>query len=220
MAAPGALTGVVSSTGTGTSALVTLPSGTADKVFILAVDGSPTLSTPTGWTKIQKDSNGAAVAFYWRDNTAETSVSVTWTGTETWNSLAGTSPDTDFSADAPTLSTGATAVNSNPDPDNITVDSGDYRILAVYGADRGNRSATGWPSGYTDNNDETSDGAGGGTNVGWASIGRTGITSDDPGTFTVSGGVGWSAFTVALPETAAAPAAPVVRRRQLTTVRM
>ena len=142
MTAPGALTGVLSTDASGTSIAVALTAGTADKVILLGIDGSHTPDTPSGWTKLATKESVTGVApfvFYWRANTSDTSVTISWTGTERASALGGTSPDTDFSTDPPVESTGVTGGNAAPDPDDLTgLTSGDYRILAIEGHDRAN----------------------------------------------------------------------------------
>ena len=198
MAFPTPLGRASSSTGSGTSHTVTLPSGIQAGEFLLiavAVDGNTTPSI-TGWQSISNNNgNAVTLALFGRiaDGTEGTSVTMTTPSSEatahrSWRFPEGTSTD------GPANSTGT---NTNPNPPSLTPVDGaqDYVWLAISAADR--RNHTGFPANY--NNTIAVNGGSGGQAVGLGAAERElNTSSEDPGTFTIASSDQWVAYTYSI----------------------
>ena len=209
MAAPSALVGEVGSNtgGNATSLSVTLPSGTGRKAFIVAVDGdvSGSISFDLDWTGRVLVSGGAVtVALVTSDDdTAFTASGVTWSGNQRGAAIGFMFPS-DGDATALVIPTGSTGASASPDPpDTGTLTSGDYRIVALCGYDNGLRTVSSYPE--ADDNLNERDASNQAAGVGICSVGQTSITSYNPGTFGLSTGDQWAAFTIAIPADSGTP---------------
>lgn len=198
----------------GTTHTVTLPAVSSGDLLIIlmAMDGNPTFTWPAGandaFTEIFSTANGTAVrlgAAYRICNGSEPgSVNVGTSASEGggWNVYKitgwhGTTPPEDTGA-------GTTGLDINPDPDTNTPSWGadDTLFIAVCAYDTGTRTVSAYPTNYSGNqtNNRWNNTAGAG--VGSADRNLNG-TSDNPGTFTLSGIDDWVATTISVRPAAA-----------------
>jgi hypothetical protein len=203
MAAPGLTLGTPSTQGTAAgSHSVNLPSGTADKViWILTFGASSYTVAATGWTvsKTLSITSVRTLTILTRASTSETSVSVT-TSVNTTAAWVGGSTDGDIANTV--FSTGASGVTgtANPDPDTVTVSSGDYRVVAFTGWTDARRSVSAYPTNYTDTQANPQLTGNNTPALAVSSRGLTGITSENPGTYTLTGNSGVHTIgTLAIP---------------------
>ncbi len=226
MPVPDAFDVASGSNSSGTSLAITLPAGTNFKMAVICIDGGHAANAawPSGWTGSFTDRfTNCTYGFAFSDAAiADTSVTVTWTGTERANALGIRVSDTDvdFTVNPPIEGTEFGASTSTPDPPDLTgLPSDDYRVMAVAVWNDGTTSVTAYPE--ADNNDTQVDGFSPGTGVAIATVGQTSITSYNPGTFTLDATEQGVTNTIAIREGAAAAAVyPPFPRRQNTLVRM
>ena len=169
-------------------------------LVFFVTDRDPTPATPAGWTNLIDKANGTAVnlAIYYRKADGGEGASVTITTTDARESVHVSyriSGATDPTVTAPEVSTGAVALNANPDPDELTPGGGskEYLWIAVEGNDDDD-ATTVYPTDYT--NGETHLG-GIRCNIGIARR-ELETTVQDPGTFTIAAAEEWAACTVAV----------------------
>ena len=208
MAAPGALTNIVSGSSaasSNTSASVTLNSGTVDKIAILALVGDHTADSLTvdtsGWTALtpiyQSGGAGQTVMLAYKANTSDTSVAFSW-GTGSSYAIAGAhSPDTDFSSDVPVQTTGGGTGDPLTAPNAVwTPTDRDIRSLAVTSSGDGRRTIVTYPD--ADNNTTVDAGGLSDAILAFCTAGVTASSPYSPGDWDWSGNQNAVMITVAL----------------------
>lgn len=206
---PNIASSALSSTATNqTSHTVTMPSGIVSGdllIIVMANDdlgGFLVVTYPAGWTKFFNRSNQARLSCAWRkaDGTEGGSITVTTSSNETMSCVAYRIDSTlDPTVTPPKASIpGATGSSANPDPNSLAVDgpTRDYLWIAIHGHDGNNRTTTGIPTGYG-NQQSIEVGTLGGCGVGCADRDLN-ATSEDPGTFSISASDGWVAGVIAV----------------------
>jgi len=193
VAASVAGTGGISSTHT-----VTIP-GTFAAGDILVVDfslGSPTgtITFPGDWTDLHATiSSGvnAKAAYRIADGSEGASITVTLSAGRVSNWVSYRISDT--AGVAPEAAT-ATGTSTTPDPPNLAPSWGAANTIWIAGCSSGvtgTTTVTGYPSGYTNNlNESTGNGL-----IGTSQKNST-ASSENPGTFTISASQSWSAVTI------------------------
>ncbi len=191
-----------------TSHSVSLGSGTADKGIYITFDADPgTVTQPTDWTIEQTgNSGGSQVVYLWvmfRANTSDTSVTVTTSNSvlsaHVWRVFSGSDVD---NVTVPTFDTVASGAAPDP-PDTGTLTSGDYLVDTVAGWGR-NRSLNSYPTDYDE--DQQSETTNTRPRIAAAADTLLSITSEDPGTYALSGNTENIAGTIAIPEAVSAVA--------------
>lgn len=183
-------------TSAGTSHSISLASGTSDKLIIICFISNPGSVSLTNWTQVKSVTVATAQLYVFaRAATSDTSVSVT-TGNSVTSAWVSALTDGDI-ANA-VFSTGAVGV----DPDSVSVSSGDYRVAAILGISDSRRPVTAYPTNYSDNQIQDAQSSASVPGIAFATRGLTGITSEDPGTFTIHSSVhaASSVVTMAIPE--------------------
>lgn len=186
-----------------TTPTIALDTGTADKVAVVSVAGQNTVTWPGDWTEIveyQGTSGTGEECTYsaaYKLNTSDTTVEPTL-GSGTGGRYVSYFVDGgDFSGIV--VGTGAPGTSSTPDqPASGTLASGDWLVFAggAFGRQNG-RTITSPPTNYTlDGGDSAGNTQ---ASLGNAWRGLTGITSEDPGTWTLSGIMRSSLITWAIP---------------------
>lgn len=203
MAFPTVVTSTTSSESTDTTShTVDMPASVASGDLLIAgvaVDGSNTITWPTGWTLIKTVDEGEvthSTSYRKSDGTEGASIEV-----ESSTSQGSThfcyriTGNEDPGTQAPEVSTGATGSNNTPDPDVVTVgDARDYMFIATMGSDR-SRTITTYPTNYADNNITLQGGTGAAT-IGAATRELNTATDENPGTYLLSGSEQWGAMTI------------------------
>ncbi len=187
MAAPGPSTNLVSVGATSTVTSITLPldAGTSDKWACVTVEGqhvgdSLTVDTP-GWVALtpveNTDSRGATVMFAYKPNASDTSVAFSWNTAASAVVIGGHQPDTDFSTDSPTQTSGlgSGTIESAPSATWTPVGT-DVRVLSLIGAGDARRVIGTYPD--PDNNFSENNGEGSGSAL--LSVCSGGVTADSP----------------------------------------
>ena len=188
-----------------TSHTVTMPAGVVSGDLIIvgfATDGNPSVTWPEGWTSFFNKSEGAQARLEvgWRkaDGTEGASITVeTDAGQDSAHSSYRISGAKDPTVDPPEASVGASAVNPTPDPANLAPSTGllPYMWLVFQGS-AGTKTTAAYPASYINGQTVTgndSDGCG----IGSAERALE-ASSENPGTFTLSGAENWAAATVAI----------------------
>lgn len=204
---------------------ITLPASVAaGDLLICFIRGSTnTISSFTGWTQLAIDSSDASddqTAIYYRWSDGADPVSLAWVANTkgaaiTWRITGAANPATQ-APEVSAVAVGTTTANTcNPNAVTPTGGSKDYLFLAMGGEDQETGAFTAAPTNYI-NLQAANSGTGGlaTTNVlmGGASRQLT-AASDDPGAFThAAAGNGWTAFTVAVHPSTAAPGPASSRR--------
>ena len=194
---------VIEQTGTGDSGAsnttnhsCSLPGGlTTGNVLVLVSgrDNGNVVSMDSGWTELAQPNNLLSVFTHTVDgstgSTFDFTLSAAERGTFCVYELSGCD-ESDIEA-----STGATGSGTNPDADSVTHSGGsdDMLFIACLGMGRGDRTITGWPTGYT-TQIEQAVGGGAGAHSAMASKAATAAT-DDPSAWAVSS-INWGACTV------------------------
>lgn len=167
---------------------------------ITSINGGPTVTDPSGWTRIKlisntgvslyvlvKISDGTETSIAFTTSVAETSVSFPFYITGSGGVLADVE-----------ISTGATASTNQPDPDSVTASWGsdDNLFMQVEAIRRSGNALTSFPTNYNDNQstDEVGSGASG-CSVGLATRNLV-AASDDPGLAQVPVASEWQAATL------------------------
>ena len=172
-------------------------------IAVFANDGAGTVSFGGSFTEIFESSgNGVqlAVAYKQADGTeGGGSITVTTSASErSSHAVYRITGHINPATQAPEISAGATANSANPDPDSLTPTGGSkkYLWLAVQAYDDGTKTNDAIP---TDYNTEVSRRVAFTTGCGVACANRAlAASSEDPGTFTISGADGWVAATIAI----------------------
>lgn len=208
-------TAVTASFTSGTSHDADLPASisSGDLLVILsAFDGSPTVTAPSGWTKLKQLANGdgnmvLAANIKKADGTEGSTATITTSASE--NGVHVAYRITDWSGDINDVEVSSGAqkaagtTDESPDPDSISPSWGsdDNLIIACAGQQVGSAAFTGYP--YADNQlDQNDGGAGTGAGVAICSDELTSATVD-PGVFTLDTPRNWAAFTIAVKPAAA-----------------
>lgn len=204
---------------------LTYPTNLANGDLVLAfaaVDGNSTGTFPAGWVAISTANPGGDVTLVRAKKLSD--------GTETGNFTLGISANeqgawrllripaagwegtlgTQFakeplSGSVAGVAAGGTSANPDPfslDPDNWATE--DTLWIAVMAGDA-NRTVTGYPASYT-NTATDNPASSGGAYLGIARL-ESAVSSEDPGTFTISASDDWVAGTIAIRPAAAAAAA-------------
>ena len=176
-------------------------------IVLFTNDGSNTVTTPGGWTRLASNANGLVVrlSVYYRIAAGtEGSTTVNFVtsapqqaaaqvyGIDSWH---GTTP--------PEISTAATGVSTRPNPASLNPagwDVANTLWLAVAGQDRGDQSGTtAYPALYTDGvSTQSSDPAMTGVCRTHSARRALAAASEDPGAFTIPVAEEWVAFTIAV----------------------
>ncbi|KKL70683.1 hypothetical protein LCGC14_2102440 [marine sediment metagenome] len=160
---------------------------------------------PGGWNEIfetVEPGNQVTLAVAWRKATGGEGGTITVTtgnGRQSAHASYRISGAIDPAVTAPEVSTGATGVGTNPNPDSLTAGGGsdEYLWIAVEGNDT-NLTVSAYPTNYDSNQLSLVSGAGAGNcGIGVASD-EVETNTQDPGTFTISGSEQWVACTVAV----------------------
>jgi len=199
-----------------TSHTITLPATIeAGDLLVLAwaVNSTPSVTGPSGWTEFMQDTAGSGsptLYGYYKDAVGdEDSTDITITtgvGRSSAYKVWAIQDAIDPSTTEPEESTAATGLTVNPDPPSLAPAGGadDYLFLAVHANDSGNQNTTGFPSGYSGTGHENTEDGGGGVGLGWAYKSTTGASSENPGTFTIDNARDWTAQTIAIYPTSGA----------------
>ena len=133
-------------TGSSTSMAMSLPAGVQAGDLLLAqiaLDGTTTLATPSGWTLLQNDSNTIVQALYYRFATASETGNVTWTWSSNRRAAGGIALYRGVDSSQPP---GPAAVDSDDDDDleapAQTVVEANSLLITLYGLNRGNETLT------------------------------------------------------------------------------
>src|SRR5210317_409322 len=197
--------------GAATSLTIPVPSNIAiDDVLIAGVDTARqagTITAPSGWTLLTSAfHDGGTYDWFYKVavtlDTAAIDYTFSWSSTSRvagWIvRISGADPTTPISADTSTTGSGST-----PDPPaSGTVSSGDYLAVAHFGIEGKNADGATAPTNYTLAQAVETSGGGSQTThcgVGVASRQLTGITSEDPGTFS-TGNDGYAVGTILVKE--------------------
>jgi hypothetical protein len=181
---------------------VNLPSGIelGDLLLVIfGVDGAPTITFPEGWTQLFEEAYGTQnklkVCYRVADGEEGSSITVT---TSISKRSAHTSYRITGYSGTPECGTAAKGTGTTPDPPSLNPSWGakDTLWLAIEGND-GDNHATAYPANYTDGRADYVEFYGAGTGVGSARR-ELNASSEDPGTFTISGWDSWIANTVAI----------------------
>lgn len=186
-------------TASGTSHAITLASGLVNgELCIACIMGDTNVTAwawPAGWTELFDtlgSSGTLSCSYRFADGTEGGSVTATSTGTATatYNTyrISG-----QHASSAPEVGTSATGSSTTPDPPSVTASWGaeDNLWLPVLGTPNNNTSGSA-PTSYTNllQGDSSS-----GQNC-WSARRSLNAATEDPGTFTMSGGGGWITNTV------------------------
>ena len=189
-----------------TSHTVDLPASisSGDLLIILfTVDAAPTITWPSGYTEFADDQRGStvrgAVAYRQADGTEGATITVTTGSSQfsTHNTYRITGHE-DPATQAPEAASADGGSNA-PNPPSLTPTGGaeDFLWLAACGHDLGGQSITAFPTNYSNgisiNQTNESNGCGAGS-----AERDLNASSEDPGTFSLSGSMAWVAFTVAI----------------------
>lgn len=207
-----------------TSHTVTLPSNisSGDLLLIMfSTDGAPTITWPSGanddFTEFFTGANGTAnkfaVAYRQANGSEPSTVEVATDGSQRSAHISyRITGHIDPATQAPEASTSATGSSTTPDPDSLTPTGGakNFLWIAAHGADR-DHSTTVTPTDYAGL--LTTNGSGANSaNVAGAER-HINATSQDPGSFTISGTDTWVACTVAVHPSPLTPADRTPARR-------
>lgn len=160
----------------------------------------------SGWTKLKEyygsgDVFGTNVYYRVADGTEGSTVTITTTGN--FQSAHASYRITGHGGN-PEVSTGATSTGSTtPDPDSLTPSGGakDYLWIAHAGAP-GAVTFSAYPTNYGSNQLTIRSNTSGNTATVAVATRNLNASSEDPGTFTISGSVRWVALTIAVPPVA------------------
>lgn len=196
MAFPVIQASVVSKTNGASSHTASLPASIVAGEFLVlffTCDSISTITTPSGWTSVKDYSNGSRrLAMFTKTATGSEGATVAVTTSGTTDSVHA-SYRVSTNNYTVTVSSGATATDTAPDPDTLTNgSSGQYLWFAVCGA--GAVNVTAYPTDYnTNTRTETQDGFSLG-------VGTRSTETDvqNPSAFTTSGATAWVAFTASL----------------------
>ena len=193
----------------GTSHVNALPGniGTGDRTIIAKTDRETGQTWPAGWTELSDAGNGgqACLAVAYRDcdgTEGGTTIDVTSANSRCDSWVGIKLPVGSFAAgSAPEVGTTATGNDANPNAPSISPSWGAVStlVLAVFGGEANpGRTISGYPSGYS-----LYQKYGVGTVVGANGYsGMAGIvvaaSSENPGTYTISGSDQWAAQTIAV----------------------
>jgi hypothetical protein len=170
-------------------------------------DGSATVTTPAGWTKLASTANGAAVrlsVYYKIAAGTEGGTTVNFVTSAAEQAAAQVYRITDWHGTTPPeVSTAATSISTRPNPASLNPagwDVADTLWLAVAGQDRGDQSGTtAYPLHYTDGiSTQSSDPATTGVCRIHSARRVLAVASEDPGAFTIPVSEEWVAFTIAV----------------------
>lgn len=221
MAFPQVATTATNFNATASQPTVTLPASIASGDLLIAVVATnlaPAITWPAGWTELANSpqdavsaSDRVSVAYRIADGSEGASVAPSFDVSRPWCSYAYRITGA-HASQAPEMSAGVAASTVNPDPDSLDPSgwaTEDTLWLACLLFGVGNRTVDGYPSSYTDGAAISTATSGG---VGFASARReNAVSSEDPGTFTVSGAASSTrAFTVAIRPAAVVSAAPTL----------
>lgn len=178
----------------------------------ICVDSTPTVVFPAGYTSFFAKQNLGAnvkleVAYRQADGGEGATISVITTASvESSETAYRIANHEDPSTQAPEGSSGASGTSTTPDPDSLTPTGGSkkYLWLAYHGHD-GNKTTSAFPTSYS-NGISTEGGNASSTGIGSAEL-ENEASSEDPGTFTISGSDEWAAGTMAIHPVGAAAAA-------------
>lgn len=192
-----------------TSHTVTLPANISSGdllIICFSTDGAPTITWPSGandaFTEFFNVANGTdnrfAIAYRQANGLEPSTVEVATSGAERSAHISyRITGHIDPATQAPEASTGATGVNSAPNPDSLTPTSGakDYLWLATHGHDR-DRTTDTFPADYAGG--ISTQGAGAGSAGVAAAERHLNAASENPGAFTINTPDTWVAATVAV----------------------
>ena len=176
-----------------TSHTVNLPGGISAGdllIAIFAVDDTPTITWPAGWTQLAEDVGALSevtASIYYREADGTEGASITVTTDVSEGSAHTTYRITDWhGTSAPEISAVSSDATSTPDPNSLSPSWGaeDTLWLAVVCYWPGSRTVSSYPTNYTDGiNDRWSSSSGTGVGSGRRELNSS---SEDPGTFTLS----------------------------------
>jgi len=198
-----------------TDHIVSLPVGIQAGETLLVFfgsDGPESVGWPAGWNEIFEEKNAAnTLAVAWRKATGGEGASITVTTGNAQRSAHASyriSGAIDPTSTAPEVSTGATGVDVNPDPDSLTAGGGskEYLWIAVEGNNDGNKTVVAYPTNFDSNQLNQTGGFATGCGVGVATD-EVETDTQDPATFTISDSDQWVACTVAVYPVEAIPLA-------------
>lgn len=202
---------------------VSRPAGVSGQltIAILAVDGIPSLTWPSGYNVIVTESEAGndwtlSIAYRWEDGTEGTTFDVTSSASEKWAAIVySISGAENPSTQAPEATQFEGAASTTPDPPSITPTGGSKDYLFIVAVLQNGEEADDdtWcnspPTNYTPSppRQKSSDIAGvAGTNVSVCSAERAlNAASDDPGTFSVDLSRTYGAATIAVHPPGGAP---------------
>ena len=157
-----------SSNGPNTTHTISLPDGvaTGNRIIVCIAYENEVISTlPNGWAQTFNDEfSGGTLLIFYRDidgteGFTGTDDSITVTGDIAESSSHISYRITNFDVNtAPETTMGNIGSSTSPDPDNITPIQGnqDYLVIAVEAHNTGSTDTTGFPSGYTNNQESDS----------------------------------------------------------------
>lgn len=178
-------------------------------VALMGIDGSRSVTFPTGWTVDLLDVPGSAqmhaVARKISDGTESGNFTVSLNGNERggWAVLRITGW---HGTTVPEITSSDHATNANPDPPSISPSWGaepGTLFIATFAADNGGWTMDAVPTGYTSGGAQVSSFGGGDAGMGYAYRSAS-VATENPGTFTISTATNnWVARTIAIRPAAA-----------------
>jgi hypothetical protein len=195
-----------------------------DLILVYAcTDNTANFTVPTGFTEILNAQTASAfksqVFVKIADGTEDsTTVDGTLDASESTSYIALAIQDWYGTvAGGISVSTGATNVGTDADPDSVTASWGsdDNLFIAVVGGDYANKTATAYPTSYADNQTtHAHSGGGGGQQAVSLATRELAAASDDPASFTLVDDVSdtWAAHTIVVRPAAAGGAATPKQR--------
>lgn len=193
----------VTANASSTSLAVNLPSGIVAGQLLLAFSSSATasraLTVPSGWTKLtEATANFTAtntISYKWTDGTEGATATFTVGTAVPLSTICLLISGAQNAAPEFDLFTGT---SSTPDPIVISPTWGSTKqtlVIPMYFSDTGNTSS--YPTGYPDSRVTVSNVQGNTPSVGCASKVAI-VTTDNPGTFGMSGSSSWRSYTIAV----------------------
>ena len=198
---PNILTNATTDCGSAAACAVTLPSGAAsgDLILIFIDSRGTTAATwtqtsgTTGWTELVDDRSSAI--YYKVIGASEATPSFDCTETAEIAALAHRITGFD-SGESPEASATANGSSANPDSASLSPSWGSakaswFSVFSLNGA----RTISSLPSGYSNQVYQAAGAGGGATAIGSSNI-DSAASSEDPGSYTVSGTAAWNAWTI------------------------
>jgi hypothetical protein len=197
-----------------TSHTITYPADcvSGDRFFLVVGADNNAVVTSTGWTQRGVQTRTQSLTVLERDSDSDGtedsttfSVSYDTSGECCWVIYCITGAE-DGATQAADFASGSSNT-SNPNPPSASVTGGPKDILSIASVayDTGGVSVSGYPTSYTNTGNERNGGASG-IGLGFASLGFTNVSAEDPDGFSLSATRNSAYATLLIPEAGGAPA--------------